>query len=97
MDVNTLTMFFSYILAKNENIQLRSSACIFLKNYIKEYFYDSSNNAILNKHKIMDENTKTYFKENVLILMLNAESSLLPNIIEMIKIVVQHGNGYLVI
>ena len=97
MDVNTLNTFFSYILAKNENINLRNSACIFLKNYIRDFFYDSSNNAILNKHKIMDENSKTYFKENVLTLMLNAESSLLPNIIEMIKIVVQNANGYLVI
>ena len=97
MDVNTLNTFFSYIISKNENLQLRASVCIFLKNYIRDYFYDSSNNAILNKHKIMDENTKTYFKENVLQLMLNVETNLLPHIIEMIKIVVQNANGYLII
>ena len=97
MDINTLTTFFSYILNKNEQINLRSSACTFLKNYIQDYFYDSTNNAILNKHKIMDENSKTYFKENVLQLMLNAENVFLPNIIEMIKLVVQNANGYLII
>ena len=97
MDSNTLTTFFTYILDKNENISLRTSAAIFLKNYIQDYFYDSSNNAILNKHKIMDENSKTYFKENILKLMLNVENTLLPNIIEMIKIIVQNANGYLII
>ena len=97
MDSNTLSTFFTYILDKNENISLRTSAAIFLKNYIQDYFYDSSNNAILNKHKIMDENSKTYFKENILKLMLNVENTLLPNIIEMIKIIVQNANGYLII
>ena len=97
MDVNTLTTFFSYILDKNEQINLRISASIFLKNYIQDYFYDSSNNAILNKHKIMDENSKAYFKENILQLLLNIDNNLLPHIIEMIKIVVQNANGYLVI
>ena len=97
MDVNTLTTFFSYILNKSENIALRVSACIFLKNYILDYFYDSSYNAILNKNKIMDESTKNYFKENILELMLNAESDLLPHIIEMVKIIVQGANGYLII
>ena len=75
MDVNTLTTFFSYILNKSENVTLRSSASIFLKNYISDYFYDSSYNAILNKDKIMDENSKNYFKENILQLMLNVESN----------------------
>ena len=97
MDNNTLNTFFSYILDKNENIALRTSATVFLKNYIQDYFYDSSNNAILNKHKIMDENSKTYFKENILKLMLNVETTLLPHIIEMIKIIVQNANGYLII
>ena len=97
MDINTLTTFFSYILNKNESIPLRISACIFLKNYISDYFYDSSYNAILNKNKIMDENSKNYFKENILELMLNAENDLLSNIIEMVKIVVQGANGYLII
>ena len=45
----------------------------------------------------MDENSKSYFKENVLKLMLNAENNFLPTIIEMINIVVQNANGYLVI
>lgn len=97
MDVNTLTTFFSYIINPNEQIRLRASACIFLKNYIQDYFYDSTNNAILNKDKIMDENSKTFFKEKILQLMLSAENAFLPNIIEMIKIVVQNANGYLVI
>ena len=97
MDINTLNTFFSYILNKSENVTLRSSASIFLKNYISDYFYDSSYNAILNKDKIMDENSKNYFKENILQLMLNVESNLLPNIIEMVKIVVQGANGYLII
>ena len=97
MDINTLNTFFSYILNKSENVSLRSSASIFLKNYISDYFYDSSDNAILNKDKIMDENSKNYFKENILQLMLNVESNLLPNIIEMVKIVVQGANGYLII
>ena len=97
MDVNTLTTFFSYILNKSENLQLRASACVFLKNYISDYFYDSSYNAILNKNKIMDETSKSYIKENILELMLNAENDLLPNIIEMVKIIVQGANGYLVI
>jgi len=97
MDINTLNTFFSYILNKSENVSLRSSASIFLKNYISDYFYDSSYNAILNKDKIMDENSKNYFKENILQLMLNVESNLLPNIIEMVKIVVQGANGYLII
>ena len=97
MDINTLNTFFSYILNKSENVDLRSSASIFLKNYISDYFYDSSYNAILNKDKIMDENSKNYFKENILQLMLNVESNLLPNIIEMVKIVVQGANGYLII
>ena len=97
MDVNTLTTFFSYIMNKNENISLRISASIFLKNYIQDYFYDSSNNAILNKHKIMDENSKSFFKEKILQLLLNVENNILPHIIEMIKIIVQSANGYLVI
>ena len=97
MDINTLNTFFSYILNKSENVDLRSSASIFLKNYISDYFYDSSYNAILNKDKIMDENSKNYFKENILQLMLNVESNLLANIIEMVKIVVQGANGYLII
>ena len=97
MDVNTLTTFFSYILNKSENIALRVSACVFLKNYILDYFYDSSYNAILNKNKIMDETSKNYFKENILELMLNAENELLPHIIEMVKIIVQGANGYLII
>ena len=97
MDNNTLTTFFSYILDKNENISFRNSATVFLKNYIQDYFYDFSNNAILNKQKIMDESLKTYFKENILKLMLNVENTLLPNIIEMIKIIVQNANGYLII
>ena len=97
MDVNTLTTFFSYIMNKNENISLRISASIFLKNYIQDYFYDSSNNAILNKHKIMDENSKSFFKEKILQLLLNVENNLLPHIIEMVKIIVQNSNGYLVI
>ena len=97
MDVNTLTTFFSYIMNKNENISLRISASIFLKNYIQDYFYDSSNNAILNKHKIMDENSKSFFKEKILQLLLNVENNLLPHIIEMVKIIVQNANGYLVI
>ena len=66
MDSNTLQTFFSYILNKSESIPLRVSACTFLKNYIADYFYDSSYNAILNKNKIMNENSKTYF--NFLIL-----------------------------
>jgi len=45
----------------------------------------------------MDESSKNYFKENILQLMLNVESNLLPNIIEMVKIVVQGANGYLII
>ena len=97
MDVNTLTTFFSYILNKSENIALRVSVCVFLKNYISDYFYDSSYNAILNKNKIMDESSKNYFKENILELMLNAENELLPHIIEMVKIIVQGANGYLII
>lgn len=97
MDINTLTTFFSYILNKSENIVLRVSACVFLKNYILDYFYDSSYNAILNKNKIMDETSKNYFKENILELMLNAENELLPHIIEMVKIIVQGANGYLII
>ena len=97
MDVNTLTTFFSYILNKSEIIPLRVSACVFLKNYISDYFYDSSYNAILNKNKIMDESSKNYFKENILELMLNAENELLPHIIEMVKIIVQGANGYLII
>ena len=97
MDINTLTTFFSYILNKSENIALRVSACVFLKNYILDYFYDSSYNAILNKNKIMDEGSKNYFKENILELMLNAENELLPHIIEMVKIIVQGANGYLII
>ena len=97
MDVNTLTTFFSYILNNSENIALRVSVCVFLKNYISDYFYDSSYNAILNKNKIMDETSKNYFKENILELMLNAENELLPHIIEMVKIIVQGANGYLII
>ena len=97
MDINTLSTFFSYILNKTENIILRTSACVFLKNYIADYFYDSSYNALLNKGKIMDENSKNYFKENILQLMLNVENELLPHIIEMVKIIVQGANGYLVI
>ena len=97
MDINTLTTFFSYILNKSENIALRVSVCVFLKNYISDYFYDSSYNAILNKNKIMDETSKNYFKENILELMLNAENELLPHIIEMVKIIVQGANGYLII
>ena len=45
----------------------------------------------------MDENSKNYFKENILQLMLNVENELLPNIIEMVKIIVQGANGYLII
>ena len=97
MDINTLSTFFSYILNKTENIILRTSACVFLKNYIEDYFYDSSYNALINKGKIMDENSKNYFKENILQLMLNVENELLPHIIEMVKIIVQGANGYLVI
>ena len=97
MDINTLTTFFSYILNKSENIALRVSVCVFLKNYILDYFYDSSYKAILNKNKIMDETSKNYFKENILELMLNAENELLPHIIEMVKIIVQGANGYLII
>ena len=97
MDINTLSTFLSYILNKNENIDLRKSASIFLKNYISDYFYDSSYNAILNKNKIMNEDVKNYFKENILNVMLNVESCILANIIEMIKIVVQNANGYLII
>ena len=97
MDINTLNTFFAYLVNTAEPINLRISACAFLKNYISDYFYDSSNNAILNKHKIMDENSKTHFKENILPLMLNVENSLLPNIMEMIKIIVQNANGYLII
>jgi exportin-2 (importin alpha re-exporter) len=76
---------------------LRVSASVFLKNYIADYFYDSSYKAILNKDKIMNETLKNYFKENILTLMLNVENSILPHIIEMIKIVVQNANGYLII
>ena len=97
MDINALTTFFTYIINKSENLTLRVSACVFLKNYIADYFYDSSDNAIMHKDKIMDENSKTYFKENILQLMLNAENELLPNIIEMVKIIVQGANGYLII
>ena len=97
MDINTLNTFFAYLANNSEQLNLRMSACAFLKNYISDYFYDSSNNAILNKQKIMDENSKTYFKENVLPLMLTVEPSLLPNIMEMIKIIVQNANGYLII
>ena len=97
MDVNNISTFFSYILNKSENINLRTSACIFLKNYIGDYFYDSSYNALLNKNKIMDENSKNYFKQNILELMLNVENEILPLIIEMIKIIVQGANGYLII
>ena len=97
MDINTLATFFNYILNKSENITLRISACVYLKNYISDYFYDSSYKALLNKNKIMDENSKNYFKENILQLMLNVENELLPNIIEMVKIIVQGANGYLII
>ena len=97
LDANILNTLFTYILNKNENIFLRKSACVFVKNYIADYFYDSSDNAIMNQHKIMNEETKNYFKENVLQLMLNAENELLPNIIEMVKIIVQGANGYLTI
>ena len=45
----------------------------------------------------MTEETKNYFKNNILQLMLSVESILLPNIIEMIKTVVQNANGYLII
>lgn len=97
MDINTLNSFFQYINDKNENIALRTSACIFLKNYIIDYFYDNSDNAVINKDKIMDEECKNHFKNNILNLMLNVESNLLPNIIEMIKFIVENANGYLVI
>ena len=97
MNTDTLQTFFTYIINKSENINLRVAACAFLKNYIADYFYDSSYKAILNKDKIMDENSKKYFKENILELMLNSENELLPNIIEMIKIIVQGANGYLII
>ena len=97
MDINTLNTFFQYILNKQENISLRISACVFLKNYIQDYFYDSSCKAVLNKNKIMDENSKNFFKENILQLMLNVENKFLPHIIEMIKLIVQNAKGYLVI
>ena len=97
MDINTLNTFFTYILNKNEDIKLRISACLFLKNYIQDYFYDSSNKAVLNKNKIMDENSKAHFKDNVLQLLLNIENKFLPHFIEMIKLIVQNANGYLVI
>ena len=97
MDQSTLSTFFTYISNNSQRIDIRLSACVFLKNYILDYFYDTSNNAILNKHKIMDESSKTYFKENILQIMLNIDNKLLPNIMEMIKIIVQQGNGYLVI
>ena len=57
MDINALTTFFTYIINKSENLTLRVSACVFLKNYIADYFYDSSDNAIMHKDKIMDENS----------------------------------------
>ena len=88
MDETTLNTFFTYIINKNEQIPLRTSACVFLKNYIQDYFYDSTNNAILNKNKIMKENTKEYFKQNILQLMLNVENTLLPHIIEMISLAI---------
>ena len=97
MDINALNSFFQYINDKNENIGLRTSACVFLKNYIIDYFYDNSDNAIINKDKIMDDECKNHFKNNILNLMLNVESNLLPNIIEMIKFIVENANGYLVI
>ena len=97
MDINTLNTFFLYLANNSEPLNLRISACVFLKNYILDYFYDTSNNAIINKHKIMSEESKTYFKENILQILLNADNHLLPNIMEMIKIVVQNANGYLII
>ena len=97
MDQSTLNSLFTYISNNSQRIDVRLAACVFLKNYISDYFYDTSNNAIMNKHKIMDENSKTYFKENILQIMLNIDNKLLPSIMEMIKIIVQQGNGYLVI
>ena len=97
MDQSTLSTFFTYISNNSQRIDIRQSVCVFLKIYILDYFYDTSNNAIMNKHKIMDESSKTYFKENILQIMLNIDNKLLPNIMEMIKIIVQQGNGYLVI
>jgi hypothetical protein len=82
MDQNTLNTFFTYISNTSQRIDVRQSACVFLKNYISDYFYDTSNNAIMNKHKIMDENSKTYFKENILQIMLNIDNKLLPRIME---------------
>ena len=55
MDINTLNTFFLYLANNSEPLALRISACVFLKNYILDYFYDTSNNAIINKHKIMSE------------------------------------------
>ena len=97
LNIENLTLFFNYISTKNIDINLRKSACIFLKKYIKDYWFDNTEMALTFPQKLIQDNTKEYFKTNIITLLLQAEQSLSPLVKEMINCIIQQAEGYITI
>ena len=85
---------FNYISEKTIDINCRKAACIFLTRYLEDYWFNDTEKALSNPNKILKEETKNYFKSNILQLLLSVETNLLPLIKQMIIIIIKKAGGY---
>ena len=92
-----LQIIFGIITNKNCNLTIRKTAATNLKNFISDYFYDNTEKAIKNSGLILTKETKVFFMENALKLLLNSEEALINVIVEMIYKPVKGANGYMII
>ena len=93
MDESTIQTIFNYLVSQ-EQINLRMAGAVFLKQYLANYWMDNTEKCLENPNKKLSENVKGIFKSNILILLLNADKTLFPTIMEMIIKVVASAGGY---
>ena len=68
--------------------------CVFLKNYINDYWFDNTEKALINPQKKLTEEVKIFFKENIINILFKIDKKLLPLVKNMIEIIITNADGY---
>lgn len=72
----------------------RLMAASVLKNYIQDYWHDDTEASILCPHRVMTNDTKAIFKENIINLMISSDQKILPVLKETIVTICKTGGGF---
>lgn len=94
MNRDLLGSFLTYMTNLNLNYDVRLTAAVLLKNYIADFWYNDSINALKSPEKLLTPDLKAYFMENIINVMVSVEDRMRPTIKEMIVTICQKGGGF---